>query len=240
MRYFRIPNRVAARRFGQALLQRYRLLHSMRKAVHDLVETGSIHAVLSGYRLLMQKCDVMGDLDKDEAAHCDSICLAILENLGLEVTPEYKVIKARNPKLMLLDSVSTNMQLQSSGGPGRIDLHVLSKRFCVVIEFKSVQVRFLNLTGNREERAENLGSLTIEQLLKLRFSKTERFRKGQMRTFIKDSGDQLRSYLQSPEVKRDCEGRTLRGFLVLILGSRQVLFQEMDAKGEWVMGAIKA
>jgi hypothetical protein len=93
----KIPNLVAARRFGYALLSRIGLYNSMSNALRFLSETGNIKDVLTGYRRLMQQRDV-GNLafGKNEENHRDSIWYAILENPALAAKAEYQVRKVRS------------------------------------------------------------------------------------------------------------------------------------------------
>ena len=57
----KIPNLVAAKRFGSAILERLGLYSSMKSALHSLAGTGNPMDVLAGYCHLMRQCDVTGD-----------------------------------------------------------------------------------------------------------------------------------------------------------------------------------
>ena len=59
-KFLKIPNLVAAKRFGFAILERLGLYHSMQIALHSLVRTGNPVDVLAGYCHLMQQRDVIG------------------------------------------------------------------------------------------------------------------------------------------------------------------------------------
>jgi hypothetical protein len=92
----KIPNLVAARRFGYALLSRIGLYNSMTNALRFLTENGNIKDVLTGYRRLMQQRDV-GNFayGKNEEDHRDSIWYTILENPALTANAKYQVRKVR-------------------------------------------------------------------------------------------------------------------------------------------------
>lgn len=52
-----IPNLIAAKRFGTAILRRFKLLGSMQRAIKFLTSEGDIKKVLSSYRMSMVECD---------------------------------------------------------------------------------------------------------------------------------------------------------------------------------------
>jgi hypothetical protein len=96
-KFLKIPNLVAAERFGLAILDRYGLDDSMKDALHNLAETGNPMKVLAGYCVLMRQRDVVGDaFAKTEADHRDSIWVAILENPAIKPVAEYQVRKVRS------------------------------------------------------------------------------------------------------------------------------------------------
>jgi hypothetical protein len=79
--FLKIPNLVAAKRFGSALLDRHGLYSSMKNALYSLARTGNPMNVLAGYCHLMRQRDVIGDaFKKTEEHHRDSIWFTILEN----------------------------------------------------------------------------------------------------------------------------------------------------------------
>ena len=93
--YLKIPNLIAAKRFGRTVLDRHGLTQTMGHAVKSLESTGDIRLVLASYRKLMAECDVgWDDFGKDEGTHRDLLRNTILENPGLEACVEYEVIKA--------------------------------------------------------------------------------------------------------------------------------------------------
>ena len=86
-KFLKIPNLVAAKRFGTALLDRLGLYQS----------TGNWNPmeVLAGYCHLMRQRDVFGDaFTKKEEHHRDSIWITILENPAIKPAAEYEVRKA--------------------------------------------------------------------------------------------------------------------------------------------------
>lgn len=94
-KYIKIPNLIAAQRFGRTILNRYRLLQTMGDAVWYLESTGNIKGVLGAYQKLMAERDVgWGDFGKNEETHRDLLRNTILENPGLDSRVEYKVSKA--------------------------------------------------------------------------------------------------------------------------------------------------
>ena len=95
-KFLKIPNLVAAKRFGSALLEGLGLYNSMTTALHSLARTGNPMDVLAGYCHMMQQRDVIGDAFlKKEEHHRDSIQWTILENPSLKSTAEYRVTKVR-------------------------------------------------------------------------------------------------------------------------------------------------
>ena len=93
----KIPNFVAAKRFGYALLSRIGLYNSMTNALRFLRENGNIKAVLAVYRRLMQQHDTCDfAYGKNEEDHRNSIWYTILENPVLSPKVEYRVRKVRS------------------------------------------------------------------------------------------------------------------------------------------------
>ena len=56
--FLKIPNLVAAKRFGSAILERLGLYNSMKTALHRLAGTGNPIDVLIGYCHLMRQRDI--------------------------------------------------------------------------------------------------------------------------------------------------------------------------------------
>ena len=96
-KFLKIPNLVAAKRFGSALLDRHGLYNSMKNVLYTLAGTGNPMDVLTGYRHMMQQHDVTRDaFSKKEEHHRDIIQWTILENPSLKSTAEYQVTKVRS------------------------------------------------------------------------------------------------------------------------------------------------
>jgi hypothetical protein len=93
--YLKIPNKVAARRIAEAVLERYKLSISLGVALQTLVQDGDIERVLSCYRDLMTQRDVnLKDLtNQNEAYHRDSFYFCLLRNHHLFPRAEFKVTK---------------------------------------------------------------------------------------------------------------------------------------------------
>jgi hypothetical protein len=95
-KFLKIPNLVAAKRFGTALLNRLGLYQSMGTALHTLAQTGSPMEVLAGYCHLMRQRYIMRNaFVKSEEHHRDSIWITILENPAIKPIAEYEVRKVR-------------------------------------------------------------------------------------------------------------------------------------------------
>jgi hypothetical protein len=96
--FLKIPNLVAAKRFGFALLDRLGLYSSMKDALYTLASTGNLMDVLNGYCRLMRHYDVAKDVftKKKEEHHRESIWVTILENPAIKPKVEYEVKKVRS------------------------------------------------------------------------------------------------------------------------------------------------
>ena len=92
----KIPNLIAAKRFGKALLDRYGLYKSMKDALYTLAGTGNPMDVLIGYYHLMRQRNVTRNaFRKNEEHHRDSIWITILENPAIKPVAKYQVRKVR-------------------------------------------------------------------------------------------------------------------------------------------------
>ena len=100
-----------------------------------------------------------------------------------------------------------------------------------VLEMKNVQIDYVVLKGDREDKAKQLVDMSLTQILKLGV-------KGGFHgsTTIEDwlEGDKIReqlcSYVTSPTVKAK---EKVRAYMVVIIGSRHILIREMDGEGKW-------
>ena len=84
--------------------------------------------------------------------------------------------------------------------------------------------------------------MKLNKILGLKF-KGDKYRKGTIRNWIDgrgntpNSGDvrnQLQSYISGPTVQKAIADKNFRAFVVVIVGSRQILVREMDKHGNWV------
>ena len=84
----------------------------------------------------------------------------------------------------------------------------------------------------------------LEEILRLRF-KGDKFRSGTIRNWVdgnnpksKNSGEvreQLKSYITGDTVKEEiADKKNFRAFVVVIVGSRQILMREMGRDGKWI------
>ncbi|KAF9983172.1 hypothetical protein BGZ80_008517 [Entomortierella chlamydospora] len=127
---------------------------------------------------------------------------------------------------------------------GRIDMliQVPLKKRIVLIEWKAIQIDFLDVGTSLgcKEKAEHLSGLVdVNEILELKFSQYDRWRPGQtIRNWITNgpiNGErnvsprkQLAEYLASPEITILKEENEVVAFLVIIIGSRQVLLWQME------------
>jgi hypothetical protein len=96
-KFLKIPNLIAAKRFGSALLNRHCLYSSMKDALYTLTRTGNPISILVGYCHLMRQYDVIGDaFTMTEEHYRDSIWITILENPAIKPMAEYQVRKVRS------------------------------------------------------------------------------------------------------------------------------------------------
>ncbi|KAG0305521.1 hypothetical protein BGZ98_004001 [Dissophora globulifera] len=226
-----IPNLVVAERFGNATLDRLKLrLEDVDLAFQNIVSSGSIRQALALYKRTMEIRDV-GDSDfkKTEENHRDSFYYALLGNSH----PSLRKIG--------LETHITKMAQQTSG---RIDMliQVPLKKRVVLLEWKAIQIDFLDV-GKSRGRREKVGLLSgmadANEILDLQFSRYDLWRPGQtIRNWITDGPikgenkitprQQLAEYVNSPEIALLKKENEVTAFLVVIIGSRQVLFWEMD------------
>ena len=96
-RFLKIPNLVAAKRFGLALFDRLGLYQPVRDTLYTLAETGNPMDILTGYCHLMRQRDIgEAAFGKTEEHHRDSILITILENPAIQPAAEYEVRKVRS------------------------------------------------------------------------------------------------------------------------------------------------
>ncbi|KAF9368743.1 hypothetical protein CPB97_004296 [Podila verticillata] len=229
-----IPNLVAAERFSKAVLDRYGLrLEDVSLAFKNIVSTGDIGQAFTLYRQTMSARDVgYRDFEKKEEHHRDSFHYALLGN--------------SHPSLRTVElEVKINKPLQ--GGPGRIDMRILipSKKRILVLEWKVIQIDYLDLgiVASREKKAERLdGTFEASAILGLKFGRNDRWRQGQtIKEWILQGPrdgqlkisprEQLATYLASEEIAHLKEEHKVTGYLVVVVGCRQILLWEMNDDG---------
>lgn len=94
-----------------------------------------------------------------------------------------------------------------------------------------------------EDKAGQLENMTLKEILQLRF-KNDRFRSGSINDWVdgddykdEDYGTvrkQLQSYIMGSTVQEEIANKNFRAFVVVIIGSRQILMREMGKDGKWV------
>ena len=224
--FLRIPNAISARRIGETVLQQYELLGSLHTALGLLETNGDIRPVLACYQRLMVKRDVgLNDFEKNETIHRDSFYFSLILNHFLRPHPEFLVTRA-------------------SGGAGRADLILPLRYHLIVSEWKVAQIDFLDIPvpyvqkPNRSEKASTLSEYTLPQVLQLKYVNWDKYHKGwTMQMLIeKEAAPQLKDYIKSNEVVEKLKGKnlSLRAFVVLVVGSRHILVQEMGSNGELI------
>lgn len=224
--FLKIPNAISARRIGEVVLQQYELLGSLDTALGLLELDGNIRPVLACYRRLMVKRDVgLNDFGKNETIHRDSFYFSLILNHFLQPHPEFPVTRA-------------------SGGAGRADLILPLRRHLIVSEWKVAQIDFLDIPvpnvqkPNRTEKASTLSEYTRPQVLQLKYGHWDKYHPSwTMRMLMeKEAIPQLKDYIQSNEVVEKLKRGelSLRAFVVLVVGSRHILVQEMGSNGELI------
>lgn len=117
---------------------------------------------------------------------------------------------------------------------GRVDLLVELPRHFILMEWKVVNIDFLDVgkSRDRELKAKALSELYVDEVLGLEFNKREQHRKGTIEEWIrKKVTPQLQSYVTSVEVKEQRGDRKFHAHLILVVGSRHILVWDMDEKG---------
>ena len=125
-----------------------------------------------------------------------------------------------------------------------VDLLITNnKNLYTLLEFKNIQIRYLGLDGEDIiDKAGQLEAMRVDQILELKF-KGDKWRTGTIRDWIEGKGkasnsrnvrQQLQSYVAGDTVQKEIIDKNFRAFVVVIVGSRQILLREMDRHGEWV------
>ena len=92
------------------------------------------------------------------------------------------------------------------------------------------------------DKAKQLEAIGLNKVLGLKF-KDDQFRSGTIQNWIdgrgksRNSGSvrkQLQSYIMGPIVQKEIADKNFRAFVVVIVGSCQILVHEMERHGNWV------
>lgn len=124
-------------------------------------------------------------------------------------------------------------------------IQVPLKKRVLLLEWKVIQIDFLDVgtSQDRKQKAEHLkGIVDVNEILDLRFKMHDAWRSGQtIRRWIEEGPikgenkisprQQLAEYLDSPEIAKLKEKNKVTAYLIVVIGSRQVLFWEMDNGG---------
>lgn len=95
----KIPNRIAAQRFGGTILDRWGLRDSIGDAVSSIESHGDIKKALTCYRkLISQRDNEFSEYDWEEEKHRDSFHISVLSNPALVPKPGYKVTLVSSQK----------------------------------------------------------------------------------------------------------------------------------------------
>ncbi|KAG0136188.1 hypothetical protein HOY82DRAFT_589531 [Tuber indicum] len=217
--FLTIPNLIAARRFGTALLDHFGLLSTMEEAMRFLTLHGKIEKVLGGYKELMAKRDVYDSgYAMKERDHRDSFYVYTLANHALYSKPEYRITTL-------------------SGHLGFIDLVISLPNHFIVTEWKAINIEFIDtkVSLDRQEKADLIAGLDIKGVLGLKFNKKEKFKKGTIRRWIaSEVTARLRKYVLSKEVLVEAKEREFHAHLIVVVASRQIIIWDMDREGNWI------
>ena len=111
------------------------------------------------------------------------------------------------------------------------------------MDFKNIQIPYLGLNGKENiDKAKQLEAMELNEILRLKFN-GDKFRSGTIQNWIDGksystkSGQvrkQLQSHILGPVVQKEIADKDFRAFVVVIVGSRQILVREMNRDGDWV------
>jgi len=211
----------------------------MNAAANTLISDGDLKPFLSGYHTILQSDVGHRAFDYSEDYHRGRLLVTLLEYRALTTTAEYEVVKVscRIAKSSILGwNIRTDCcsYVQKTGSKGYLDLRIKTKNFLVVVELKVIQIHYLELgAGTLSEKAKELANMSLDKILKLKFSKSDKFNRGKsVEKFVNEKvGPQLKGYILGSTVKT--ESVDVRGLAVVIIGNRKVLVREMDGEGKW-------
>ncbi len=106
------------------------------------------------------------------------------------------------------------------------------------MEWKAARIDYLAISvpnPSREAKALALSKYALQDVLKLKFKKQDKYRAGKtIQQWVKAEAARLKEYVSSKEVVKMAtsgEGLSLRAHMVIIVGSRHVLVWDMDGDG---------
>lgn len=118
-----------------------------------------------------------------------------------------------------------------------VELIIISPSHYVVTKWKTVKLDFLDLGDSLswDGKAKVLSQLDVNGVLKLKFHRQEKYKKGSIPDWIeKDDTTQLKNYVLSPGIRELVGSCEFQAYRVLLVGSCKISVQEMDKKGEWI------
>ena len=107
------------------------------------------------------------------------------------------------------------------------------------MELKSIQPWYIDLRNKTAlGKAAELARLCPEEVMDLSFSsKTEKFRRGKIIEWLdRDVHRELAKYVESEEIKNKVGKKKIRAFSVTFVGSRKIIFGEVEVAGGWKNG----
>ncbi|KAF8536318.1 hypothetical protein BDD12DRAFT_807873 [Trichophaea hybrida] len=160
----------------------------------------------------------------------------IVDNFKLEelATGEAKG-DAPDWKFLVYGETAGYQVSKQSEDDGFVDLLIESKTWYTVVGFKNIELPYLDLQGIKdEEMVQHLTDMSLTDILHLQFNKRDEFRSGTIQKWVDgEVYDQLRSYIMGQTVQDNSVGKTIRAFVVVIIGSCQILVREMNSDGKW-------
>jgi hypothetical protein len=92
--FFKIPNKIAAKRIAETVLEKFGIRGSLNSALESFRFDGNMQKVLNCYRILMVQRDVVNrDFNKSEEIHRNSFYFSMLQNYFIRPNTELKVTK---------------------------------------------------------------------------------------------------------------------------------------------------
>ncbi|CAG8450874.1 5264_t:CDS:2 [Paraglomus occultum] len=228
-KHLQFPNFIAFKRFGAATLDRYDLNEDdIVDAIGKIAANGDVSGLLNCYQKMMSRRDVTeADFNNSEERHRDNIFYPLLKNpVLLQAYPEYIVTKP-------------------SGGGGRVDLLIEapSTNRAALLEFKVIRIPYVNINpagaSGPNQTSNFLKALALsymseaETILDLKFPPYDKYRPNQrIGDWIETQKPQLVNYWESTQISELRQRRDVIAYLVLIIGSRKILFWQLNEDGK--------